>query len=225
MLVAAIAAKNRSMKGVNMNRAIIISLPLRSLSVVAIAMVLMSVAAPLPDAVQREPSNTTRFLAWELGSRLSLAAIGYNEGASLETVKSMIKDVRPVAKFFGAEIPSLPTKTGQFSKDSAEILNYILNTVGDNIGSKIASLYPNDHLCLFEVALKSNILLLIYGPGDDISKAIANVIRERAPSAKIPLHIWRSVVNKIESQASYEEVKEAVVRMHEEVGHLFASKK
>src|SRR5690606_2050263 len=74
------------------------------LTAVAISVAIMPAVAP----AQPDDAGAERFLVWELGSRLSLAALGYGRGADQDAVNRMIDQVRPAAAHFGMEIPPLP---------------------------------------------------------------------------------------------------------------------
>jgi len=177
-------------------------------------MAIILMAASTASLAQSGSDKSVQFIAWTLGSRISLAALGYAEGASQDVVNNMIDSVRPAAQIFGSDIPPLPTKTGRWAEDSAAVLHYLLDTVGETFGSRIKAQYPGKPVLLFEIAIKSNILLLMYGPGDSTSTAIVDVIRDRAPGAGVPQELWWPVVSRVEEGASYEQVKEAVVQMH-----------
>ena len=71
------------------------------------------------------------------------------------------------------------------------------------------------------MSLKSNTLLLFYGPGDKTGQVVAKVIRSNAKVGGLPEKLWMPVVNKIESSASFDDVKDAVMAMQKDVGdHL-----
>lgn len=166
---------------------------------------------------QEDPSRATRYLAWELGSKVSLAALGYGQGASADAVDRIVARVRPVAEFFGATVPAFPPRTGEKAHDAAGILYYLLNTLIDSVGYRIEAKYPNDHALLFQIAMKSNILLLMYSPDDDTGRTIATVIRDQAARAGIPYNVWRPVVTAIEQGLPFSDVKAAVITMHEQM--------
>ena len=166
-------------------------------------------------------TGSTKKLAWDMGSKLSLAALGNGRGANASAVESVMGKAKDSAQQLGVEIPPLPDQTGDTTKDSAAALHYLLKTAGDPIASKLRSKYDDAHAALFEMALKSNVLMLLYSPGDSTSKTIAGVIKNRGTEAGLPESLWKPVVDKIEEQAPFDEVKAAVSQMHQDVlNHL-----
>jgi hypothetical protein len=183
----------------------------------AVIVLVVLTLLPISAQAQSQDPDVRRFLAWGLASQLSLAALGYGRGADQAIVNQMIDQVRPAAAELGLEIPPLPPKEGNSVRDTAAVLHYLLSAVGDGMGGKLSRNFPSDYSLLFEVALKSNILILMYMPNDDTSLAIAGVIRDRAPRAGIPYNMWRPVVNAVESGAPQSEVTAAVRAMHKDV--------
>ncbi|MGI8788320.1 MAG: hypothetical protein ACR2HG_11225 [Pyrinomonadaceae bacterium] len=167
--------------------------------------------------------NTTmpssKAIAWNLADKLSMAAILYDlKGA--ESSDSLSK-AKILAREVGATVPSFPVKSGDKSKDTAAILAYLLNDVNKNIGSQVKAKYGQSEAALFEMSLKSNILLLLYAPGDSMGKTVAKVITANAKTAGLPENLWMPTVQKIESGASFDEVKNAILKMQTDVSqHL-----
>ena len=68
---------------------------------------------------------------------------------------------------------------------------------------------------LYEVSIKSNLLLLLYEPGDD--QGIAGVIQSRMTEVGLPENLWMGVVNAINNKAPQGDVKDAIFKMHDDV--------
>jgi hypothetical protein len=182
-----------------------------------------------PERKAAEPTSApatvgappTKLIVWALGSRLSLAALGYHQGASREAVDSVLTKARALAAEVGVEVPDLPRKTGRDSADAAAVLHYLLVETGQLIGRTIGERYGAEHAALFEVALKSNLLLLLYVPGGKEGAEIAAVLLQRGGKAALPARLWQPLIDKIGARATYPDLKQAVFRMHEEVArHL-----
>ena len=170
-------------------------------------------AAGLGVAAESSP-NTTRFLSWMLGSRVSLAALAYSQGAPEQLAKEMLAQVQPAAEALGTWIPPFPARTGDSARDTAAILRYLL----DNPMIKELNLrYPADHVALFEVSVKSNLLQLIYVPGDDLGVSLATAVSQRSATARLPEALWNPVVNAVSQRASSAIVTAAVRSMHSDV--------
>ena len=64
---------------------------------------------------------------------------------------------------------------------------------------------------MFEVALKSNILLLLYTPESTAGNSIAAAISQAAPQAKLPAEFWQPLVDALDKrQAPQADVRAAV---------------
>ena len=90
---------------------------------------------------------------------------------------------------------------------------------GKSIIGKVKEKYGQEHADLFEMSLKSNLLLLMYGPGEKEGKAITNVIKRNGERAHVPANLWQPVVDKVETGESFDDVKAAVFKMQEDVRH------
>ncbi len=75
---------------------------------------------------------------------------------------------------------------------------------------------------LYEVSIKSNLLLLLYEPGDD--QGIGGVIQSRMSEAGMPENLWMGVVTAINNKAPQGELKQAVFKMHDEVAAYLGQK-
>lgn len=175
-----------------------------------------------------DPSTTTKSasskrLAWDIGSKLSLAALGHGRGASESAVGGVMGKANDMARELDVEIPSLPENTGDTTKDSAAALNYLMRTAGDSIAKKLKDKHSEEHAALFEMALKSNMLMMLYSPDDSMGRSIAGVIKDRGAKAGLSESLWQPVVDKIEEKASFEEVKTAVSKMHKDISEYLGS--
>lgn len=168
------------------------------------------------QGTQRAALVTSKARAWELGNKLSLAGVLYEaQGITHDESLSVAK---PLAIMFGAEVPAFPAKTGNASSDGAAILAYLLNGPGKKIGEKIREKHDQDHSDLYEMALKSNILLMLYGPGDSLGKATAKSITKAGERSKLPKPCWQGLIVKIDIEAPYDDVKEEIFDMQKNVG-------
>ena len=111
----------------------------------------------------------------------------------------------------------MPAKTDDKIKNKASALQYMLNIAGKPIGQTLTTNYNLEHALLFELSLKSNVLLMMYGPGESTSQAIANVIKTRSERLSLPPKTTANLIQLIEAGADYSEVKAAVFQMHRDV--------
>jgi tetratricopeptide (TPR) repeat protein len=152
--------------------------------------------------------------AWELGSYLSLAAVLHAESTDTALVNRQFTKAVTAASAFGIRLPALPEKTGNKTEDSATVLHYLLGSTGNPIGQILQSKYGSEYAATFEIALKSNILLMLYGAGESETNAIANVIRNRRAAAGLADAMTDPLLQLIDSNASYDEVKKELFALH-----------
>jgi tetratricopeptide (TPR) repeat protein len=160
-------------------------------------------------------SDSTMARAWVLGSKLSLAGTLYSQGGDAATVDRQFAAASDAAASFGLKLPALPARTGDRVKDSAAVLAYLLKSTGDPIRAILAKSYGSEHAATFEIALKSNMLLILYGPGESSTNAIANVIRSRTASLSFLNEMMAKLLELIDQKASFEQVKAELFNIHE----------
>ena len=193
-------------------------LPLLAAFVAALAATAVAAPAQAPAA-----AASTRERVWELGGKLSFAALGAANGAPAASVDRVFQSAKELAAGLGVDIPPLPERSLDVAKAQADALGYLLKDAGAPVAQKLGSTYGADHSALFEVAVKSNLLLMLYSPGEQEGKTIADLIRRRAPDAKLPEELWRDVPTKIAAGAYFDDVKSAVAKMQSDVRKFLAA--
>ena len=124
--------------------------------------------------------NTKR-AAWLLGNRLSLAALANDRGIAAKSVPEWFAEAQQAAKILKTTVPELPSPaaSGDTEPASKQVMNYLLVN-GQRIGHELTKQYGSAEASLFEVALKSNLLLLIYRPGTLTVDSVSAAIQESA---------------------------------------------
>jgi hypothetical protein len=175
--------------------------------------------APPPDAITRAAAPA----AWLLGSRLSLAALANDRGIAAKSVLEWFADSQQAAKILKTTVPDLPSPAapGDTEPASKQVMNYLLVN-GQRIGHELTKQYGPAEASLFEVALKSNLLLLIYRPGTLTVDSVSAAIQESAARARLPEKLWTPLIDAINSQAPPKEVQADVRKFHSDVEHYLA---
>jgi hypothetical protein len=189
---------------------------------VSIVVVVWAIA--WPASAQPAPSANTRQAAWDLGSQLGLAAVGYAGGAPEASVASVLASAKALAAAIPVDVPALPAKTGDKAQASAAAIQYLIKQAGEPIGKTLREKHDLAHAALFEMAAKSQLLLMLYAPGDSLGQSLVTVIKRNAPRASLPENLWMPVADKVQAGAPFSEVKAAVAQMHTDVSkHLAAT--
>jgi hypothetical protein len=187
------------------------------------ALALAGICLPFAGAAAgaAEGTNTTKGGAWLLGDNLSLAALLYNQGAAPENVTRLLGKAKTLADIFGVQIKPFPAKAAKASEATADLIHYLIKGDGASIGVALAKKYDDEHGILFEVAVKSNLLILLYGPGDDIGQSIAGVIKTRLESIHLPPGLWNEVVAAVADKRPTGDVKDAIFKMHKDIANFY----
>jgi hypothetical protein len=176
---------------------------------------------PAATDVQQPPN--TRRAAWELGSKLSIVALATDRGIT-ENVPAWAKQATAAAKVLGVQLARLPDRPAASDADdlaSKQVLNYLF-VQGQAIGATLAKNHGPDHAALLEVAVKSNLLILLYQPGSSTTETISTAIAQAAPRAKLPSELWQPLVDSLKKGAPLADVRAAVRQFHADVDQFLA---
>lgn len=162
-----------------------------------------------------EMADLAKAAAWRLGDQLSLAGLLYAQGGQNDNVEQLLTSIKPLAGAMEIEIKPFPPAGATQTETYADVIFYLIKGDGAEIGRDIAGKFGNDAGTLYEVSTKSNLLLLLYEPGDD--QGIGGVIQSRMTEMGLPENLWMGVVNAINNKATQGELKDAVFKMHDHV--------
>lgn len=170
--------------------------------------------------VRAVKSPITRRLAWELGSKLSIAAIVASKGADAKLVKSRFGMAETMARGLGVALPRIPALKGESSARYARVLGYLMKDMGP-VADALRTRYGRSHSLLMSIAIKSNATLLLYNPKDDTAQTIADRAEKVCSEIELPQRLWKPAVDSIRARAPFSEVKAAIFKMHKEISaHL-----
>jgi len=156
------------------------------------------------------PAFSKRELAWGLGHALSLTALGHAAGAPEKSVTGMFGGVAALADALGTTVAPLPKKTGDSARDSAAVLGYLLRGTGRSIARFLEETYGADHAALFELAIKAQVLNLLYEPGKGASPGLRQGIHDSATRAGLPKDLWQPLYDRISTGASLKDVQREI---------------
>jgi hypothetical protein len=162
--------------------------------------------------------------AWLLGSKLSMAALANDLGAAPDEVPAWFQEARAMAELLQTSVADLPPRAEATSKPTAsrQVLSYLLDQ-GKQIGGQLAEQKGDDHAALFEVAMKSNLLLVLYKPGSTAVGHISAAIEKAGPRSGVPADLWQPLLDTLSADSPQAAVRTAVKQMHAEVDHHLAS--
>jgi hypothetical protein len=173
-------------------------------------------------AVSAQRAEPAKVAAWRLGDRLSLAALLYAQGGQDGSVEQFLSSIKPLAEAMEIAISPFPPRAATAVENYANAIHYLIEGGGAEIGRALSRKFGKDAGLLYEVAVKSNLLLLLYEPGDD--QGIGGAIKSRMSEAGLPERLWMGVVDAIDNKAPEGELKDAVLKMHDEVASYLAAR-
>jgi hypothetical protein len=161
-----------------------------------------------------DPALATRLAAWQLGSKLTLAALANDRRLVPRDVAEWFSEARSAAETLGtsvADLPAPPTTAGDTG--SRAVHDYLFQQ-GQRIWRELTDRHGNDHAALFEAAVKSNVLLVLYQPGSPSVEPLANSIRDAAPKAELPAELFDPLLDTLTRESPVAEVRVAVRELH-----------
>jgi len=161
------------------------------------------------------PEDLAKAAAWRLGDQLSLAGLLYAQGNQEDKVTELLSGIKPLAEAMQVEIKPFPPRSADSSQTYADVIHYLIAGDGAALGSEIGQKFGTPAGTLFEVSVKSNLLILLYQPGED--QGIGGVIQARMSEIGMPENLWMGVVTAVNNKAPEADVKDAVFKMHDDV--------
>jgi hypothetical protein len=179
---------------------------------------------PQPEQpAQPDPTLATRRAAWQLGSKLTLAAIAHDRGLVPKDSAKWFAEARAAAQLLGTSIAELPEPAAANEGDSGSrrVHDYLFQQ-GQRVWRELTDRHGDDHAALFEAAVKSNVLLVLYQPGSPSVEPLAASIRDTAPKAELPLELLQPLLDTLANQSPAAEVRVAVRKLHADVERYLA---
>jgi hypothetical protein len=168
--------------------------------------------------------SNPRLDAWRLGSKLSLAALSNDRGIASESVEQGLAWCRSLAVNLGTSIGDLPEAGLAGNRPaSRQALDYLFKQ-GQQIGRDLTDTQGAEAAALFEVALKSNLLLVLYTPRSTAAAATADAVSQAARRTQLPADLWKPLMNVVAAKADGPTVRKAVKTFHEAVEHHLAER-
>jgi len=164
----------------------------------------------------KEPGALDKEASWRLGDNLSVAALLYAQDKETPAEKYLNK-AKELAGALGVEIAAFPAKSPGSTSALADVIHYLIKGDGAHIGTALDKKYGEEDGILFEISVKSNLLLILYSPGEETGRSISQVIESRCKEIQLPSNLWISLVSAINGQKSEDVVRDAVFEMHNDV--------
>lgn len=172
------------------------------------------------DGVDVLQPSRTALATWRMCSRWSYAAALRAKHVDERAVNAVLEQAKYAAELLSIELPPLP-EGGEDS--STTIINYLVETGRNQIADQLAAGYSPQYAAIAELAVKTHVLLLVYTPKSRHLDPIVAAIRQAAEDSGLPTDLWAELVQELEDRDSFEQVKQTVLRLHEDVSAYLAA--
>lgn len=170
-----------------------------------IASYLLLAAIALSTAVHAEPTNERKiqYLSWRMGRDLAEAAL---LKALDRPYESQSGRAQRIANTLKLTVPPMPEFTGAKPSKLADATFYCLNTAGKPLASQLSSEVDPGAAAMFELGLKSMLLVLLYSPGGSSGLATADAISRSSRQAGLPVEVLQPLLLAVKNGESSEQV-------------------
>lgn len=154
--------------------------------------------------------------AWKMSSRWSYAAAINAKGLGEDSYGDSLQQATYAAELLDLELPEFPT----IEKEDLEaaMIDYMIHTGRTQLADQLAVEYSPEYAALAELAIKSNVLLLVYTPKSQHLGPIVSSIRRAAENSTLPPSLWEELVELLKRRAPFSAVKASILRLHQQVG-------
>ncbi len=169
--------------------------------------------------VQASSSDTeSGLLAFRLGGKLSIVVLAKDQGTDAERVASWLKQSQALAKYLQVAVPPIPASIGNppATMISDEAFDFIVGPIR-KIGWQLSKNHGKEHAAIFEVAIKSNLALVIYTPKSEDNNVLERSIRTAAHKAGLPKDLVKPLLDVIIARRPTHEIQSAVYTFHRQV--------
>jgi hypothetical protein len=156
---------------------------------------------------------TTRQVTWMFGRKLALGALARTNPAAGSAGQSAMESAQTLARALDASLPPFPPLTRNKAKDTAAAIHYLLEDAGRPLALHLRVKFGADHAALFELAVKAQLLSLLYAPGDETSKGLATSLERLATAAGLPEAMVAPVAKAVRQRAPDAAVMKELERM------------
>lgn len=171
----------------------------------------LETAGPDAGAIARR-----QLAVWRMGWELGLAALGQTQGADPAMVERMFNGCRAYADALRVSLPMLP-EAAEGAGDTARVLHYLLEEAGERVAGDLGNLYGPRAKGLWELATKSTIALILYGPDDEMGLTLADAMERAALRAELPPPTYAGVIAKMRARQPYPTVKAELAAMNDRI--------
>jgi hypothetical protein len=181
-------------------------------------------ASATVEVAAEKPFANTKRAAWQLGSCLSRAALAHDRGFAADRVPAWFDQARAAATTLATSVADLPETLPPDDQHplSPQVLDYLGRQYQRIVGD-LTRQYGPQHAALFEIALKSNMLVLLYSPGSSTVNTVSAAISHAAPQAQLPDELWKPLVALLEKPSAIADVRAAIRKMHIDVDQYLAT--
>lgn len=170
---------------------------------------------PPPAAVT---VTNTRRLAWLLGSKMSWSAMSHL--ISPQPLAADDWETQALAELLGVDNPP-ESQSASRGATPARAIGRVLSD-SRRLAAQLSSRHGDDHAALVEVAVKTNVLLVVYEQNPALAGPIAGAVSKAAERAGLPNPLWDPMAELLEGEPTAESLRDEVFRLHSGIDRTLA---
>lgn len=175
-------------------------------------------AAQVPEPETLRPSRTA-LAAWRMASRWSFAAALYAKQVDPSAYQAAWDQAAYAAELLKVKLPPLPESADDLQ---TAVITYLMRQGRSEMAAKLSEDYSPQYAALVELAVKSNILLLVYTPTSEHLEPLIADVEHAAEASGLPEGLWKTLIEQLSSRADFAEVKKSVLKLHAAVADYLA---
>ncbi len=168
-----------------------------------------------PELAEILRPSRTALAAWRMSSRWSYAAAIYAKGLGKDYYSDPLQQAEYAADLLEMKLPEFPEIEAADRQNA--MIGFLLQAGRSQIAEELSAKFSPEYTALSELAIKTNVLLLVYTPKSPHLEPIVAAIRQAAENSTLPSTLWSSLVDLLEQRAPFTEVKSAVLQLHQQV--------
>jgi len=178
-------------------------------------------ASLIEDQLNHEPMFAQyRANIWKMGTTIGLAAAAYPSCVTNDPINGHLIRARTYARTLNITIPPFPEKTTDPIENDVRILHYMLHELGEKFISQMSILYGNKTSALFNAAIKSSTLFMLYNEDyleNDIIPANVKGVETALRKAVVPLDLWVPLLDNVRTHQPTNAIRNGITKLHKDV--------
>lgn len=183
----------------------------------------LAIGSARAEAVAPTAAAEVDFIAWQLGSKLSQAALVKSRGEGGDPVARLFEESQRLAHELElTQLPPLYENSGDKAEDGARAIDYLLNDAGLAIAAHLGARGAERGVALATLAIKSMLAALLYLPEESaINASLQRGIAIAGVRSRLPAALYEPLLEAMAQRQPADRVMQQLTTMHQAIArHL-----